>query len=66
MKYVPLYLTVLLNSLLLAIANTFPERRPRWHMSTLWATIIVLVIIIVGIALIYVIVIVPVPVTTTP
>jgi type IV secretory pathway component VirB8 len=61
MEYVPLYLTALFNSLLLAIGNTFPAVRARRAMSTLWATLIVAAIIIFGIALIYVIVIVPPP-----
>jgi type IV secretory pathway component VirB8 len=65
MKYVPLYLTALFNSLLLATGNKFPALRARWHISTLWATIIIVTIIIVGLALIYVVVIVPIPTTTT-
>jgi hypothetical protein len=61
MKYIPLYLTALFNSLLFAIGNTFPALRARRAISTMWATIIVFVIIIVGVALIYVLVIIPPP-----
>jgi hypothetical protein len=61
MKYVPLYLTVLFHSLLLAIGNTFPALRTRRAISTMWATILVVIIVIVGVSLIYVLVIIPPP-----
>jgi uncharacterized protein (DUF486 family) len=65
MKYVPLYVGALFNSLLLAIGNTFPAVRTRRALSTLAATIIAAVIIIIGIALIYVLVTVPTSTTTS-
>jgi hypothetical protein len=61
MKCVPLYLSALFNSLLLAIGNAFPAVRARRAISTMWATLMIIIIIIVGIALIYVLILVPPP-----